>query len=209
MSDHHFIYLYKYPSTLTYTGALALQGSKKNIARLQAKGKQEKILKYLYVSVRFYATLTVLYYEDYRYSSVKRVFTLNVDWDEKCKAGREATSERDGHALKMAAKMARLPRAFLSDAMRCCLPNLFVAFADIPDKYAPMMMLFKSLMMWDWWCPISVENAKDDDGTMGILLALFELDYYRVEGPTTVDNLTTADYDRNNKITTLQMSKKN
>ena len=31
----------------------------------------------------------------------------------------------------------------------------------------------------------------------------------RVEGPTTADDLTTADYDRNNKITTLQMSKKN
>ena len=28
---------------------------------------------------------------------------------------------------------------------------------------------------------------------------------YRVEGPTTADDLTTADYDRNNKITTLQI----
>ena len=31
----------------------------------------------------------------------------------------------------------------------------------------------------------------------------------RVERSSTADDLTTADYDRNNKITTLQMSKKN
>ena len=30
---------------------------------------------------------------------------------------------------------------------------------------------------------------------------------YRVEGPTTADDLTTADYDRNNKITTFLKAK--
>ena len=42
-----------------------------------------------------------------------------------------------------------------------------------------------------------------------IRINFFQFPWNRVEGPTTADDLTTADYDRNNKITTLQMSKKN